>query len=113
MYGQRCGALLNVAATKEQSQEFYDVNQYTSRATWSNINRGAMQTLVTILQDEKLKADIMKERNQYYALIKERGDLFTKEAASLRTKDGSLHCRLLYLYSLHRSRCCLRYSPQG
>ena len=80
MYGQRCGALINVAATQEQSQEFFDVNQYSSRATWSNINRGAMQTMATILQDEKLKADILQERAKYYALIKERGDLFTKEA---------------------------------
>jgi len=45
-----------------------------------------MQTLVTILQDEKLKADIMKERDQYYALIKERGDLFTKEAEACGLK---------------------------
>jgi aromatic-amino-acid transaminase len=86
MYGQRCGALLNVAATKEQSQEFFDVNQYTSRATWSNINRGAMQTMATILSDEKLKDDILKERAHYYKLIQERGDIFTSEAKACGLK---------------------------
>lgn len=80
MYGQRCGALLNVTDDKEQSQEFADVNQYSSRATWSNINRGAMQTLVSILSDNKLKEAIRNERNQYYTVIQERGDIFTKEA---------------------------------
>ncbi len=80
MYGQRCGALLNVTASKEQSQEFADVNQYTSRATWSNINHGAMQTLVSILSDPTMKENIRKERAQYYSLIQTRGDLFAKEA---------------------------------
>lgn len=80
MYGQRCGALLNVTDSAEQSQEFADVNQYSSRATWSNINRGAMQTLVSILSDPQLKEAIRKERNEYYTIIQKRGDIFTKEA---------------------------------
>ena len=80
MYGQRCGALINVTASKEQSQEFADVNQYTSRATWSNINHGAMQTLVTILTNPALKEEIRQERKHYYTMIQGRGDLFAKEA---------------------------------
>ena len=86
MYGQRCGALINVSASKEQSQEFADVNQYTSRATWSNINHGAMQTLVTILSNPELKEAIRWERAHYYEIIQTRGDLFAKEAKACGLK---------------------------
>ena len=52
MYGQRTGAMIGISSSKEISKEFADINQYTSRATWSNINRGAMQLLATIYNDK-------------------------------------------------------------
>ncbi len=86
MYGQRCGALLNVTDNKEQSQEFADVNQFSSRATWSNINHGAMQTLVSILSDKELGEAIRQERQEYYTIIQKRGDIFTEEAKACGLK---------------------------
>lgn len=80
MYGQRSGALIGVSSSKDQIQEFVDVNKFTSRSTWSNCNRGAMDTLATIYKDKKLLDDIQKERNHYYKMIQERGDVFTREA---------------------------------
>ena len=74
MYGQRSGALIGVSSSKDQ------INKFTSRSTWSNCNRGAMDTLATIYKDKKLLDDIQKERNHYYKMIQERGDVFTREA---------------------------------
>lgn len=80
LYGQRTGAMIGVSSSEEVIKEFADINQYTSRATWSNINRPAMRTLATIYNDPELLAAVCKERDDYYQMIKARADLFTKEA---------------------------------
>lgn len=81
MYGQRTGAMIGVSSDKSVIDEFAAINQYTSRATWSNINRPAMRTLATIYSDAKLLEKVCAERDYYYQMIKARADLFTKEAA--------------------------------
>ncbi len=80
MYGQRTGAMIGVSSSKEVIDEFAAINQYTSRATWSNINRAAMRTLVTIYNDPELLAATEKERDDFYKMIKARADIFTEEA---------------------------------
>ena len=80
MYGQRSGAMIGVSSDKSVIDEFAAINQYTSRATWSNINRPAMRTLATIYSDPELLAKVCAERDYYYQMIKARADLFTKEA---------------------------------
>ena len=80
MYGQRTGAMIGVSSDADVIKEFADINQYTSRATWSNINRPAMRTLATIYSDPELLAKVCEERDYYYQMIKARADLFTKEA---------------------------------
>ena len=80
LYGQRTGALLAISASAEIIKEFDDINQFTSRATWSNINRPCMTTLATIYNDPTLLAAVEQERTQYYQMIKARADLFTAEA---------------------------------
>ena len=80
MYGQRTGAMIGISSSKEISKEFADINQYTSRATWSNINRGAMQLLATIYNDKQLLSQFEKERDGFYELIKERANIFMTEA---------------------------------
>lgn len=86
MYGQRTGAIIGVSSSKEIMKEFEDINQYTSRATWSNINRGCMRLLATIYNDKAILAQVEKERNEYYSLIRERSDIFMREA-----KEAKLH----------------------
>ncbi len=81
MYGQRTGAMIGVSSDKAVIDEFAAINQYTSRATWSNINRPAMRTLATIYSDSELLTKVCAERDYYYQMIKARADLFTKEAA--------------------------------
>jgi len=80
MYGQRTGAMIGVSSSKEVIEEFRDINQFTSRATWSNINNGAMKLMAVIYQDKELLAQVEQERGQYYALIRERADIFMREA---------------------------------
>ena len=80
MYGQRVGAMICVSSSEEAAQEFFDINQYTSRATWSNINRSAMRTLAQIYSDEALLTAVEAERDHYYKMIKARADIFVKEA---------------------------------
>ena len=80
MYGQRTGALIAVSSSKAVIEEFNEINKYTSRATWSNINRGAMALLTKIQQDTAALAQFEKERNDFYQMIQKRGDLFMQEA---------------------------------
>lgn len=80
MYGQRTGAMIGVASNETAIQEFKDINQYTSRATWSNINRPAMRTLANIYSDPELLQAVEQERDYYYQMIKARADLFVQEA---------------------------------
>lgn len=70
MYGQRTGAMIGVSSDKSVIDEFAAINQYTSRATWSNINRPAMRTLATIYSDPELLAKVCAERDYYYQMIK-------------------------------------------
>lgn len=80
MYGQRVGAMIGVSSEKSVIQEFVDVNQYTSRATWSNINRGVMQMLANVYADKALLKQVETERQGLYQMIRERADLFMAEA---------------------------------
>lgn len=83
MYGQRVGAMIGVSSNKEIITEFENINQYTSRATWSNINRGGMRLLATIFKDKTLQAQLEAEREGYYKLIQERAAVFTQEAKAV------------------------------
>lgn len=83
MYGQRVGAMIGVTSDADVAKEFEDINQFSSRATWSNINRGCMRTMATICADKGLYDQVEKERAGYYQLIKSRADIFVQEAASV------------------------------
>jgi aromatic-amino-acid transaminase len=80
MYGQRTGAMIGISANKQEIDEFVNVNEYTSRATWSNVNRGAMKTLAVICQDQTLLRDVQQERNAYLKIVEKRASIFSAEA---------------------------------
>jgi len=82
MYGQRVGAMIGVTSDADVAKEFEDINQYSSRATWSNINRGVMRMMAMICADKELYAQVEKERAGFYQLINRRADIFAKEAAA-------------------------------
>lgn len=86
MYGQRTGAIIGCSTDETVAKEFEDLNQYTSRATWSNVNRACMKTLITIYKDPVLLKAIEKEREENYNMMKKRADLFTEEAKACGLK---------------------------
>ena len=83
-YGLRCGAAIVMAQTEDIIQELKIVFEKDARATWSNINNGAMAAFVDVM-DHHLK-EYDQERLQYVALLKERSDLFVKEANEVGLK---------------------------
>lgn len=80
MYGQRVGAMICITPNQDIADEFVAINQYTSRATWSNSNSAAMKAMVNICKDPVKGAKLDAERETYFNLIKERADIFMKEA---------------------------------
>lgn len=86
MYGQRTGAMIGCSTDEKVIKEFAEINQFTSRATWSNINRACQKTLIAIYKDPVLLKAIEKEREDNYNMMKKRADLFTAEAKACGLK---------------------------
>ena len=79
-YGQRTGALIGISASEKIIQEFKDVNKYSNRAAWSNVNRGAQALLVKLNADKEIAAQYEWERSELYQTVKRRADIFVEEA---------------------------------
>ena len=79
-YGQRTGALVALSSDKGVIDEFNEICKFSSRATWSNINRGAMAMLIRIQNDKTAFAAYKKERNALYDMVKRRATIFMDEA---------------------------------
>lgn len=86
MYGQRMGAMIGITANADVAKEFVDINQYTSRATWSNSNSAAMKAMVRICNDPAKVAEIDAERAKYFKLMQERAEIFMNEAKACGLK---------------------------
>lgn len=77
-YGLRCGAAILLGKTQEAVNELKVVFEKSARATWSNINNGAMETFSVIMKDKR--QEYLDEKEQYVQLLKERSSLFIQEA---------------------------------
>lgn len=80
LYGQRIGAMIGVSSSQEVAKEFFDVNQHSSRGTWSNLSRAAQKTVATIANDATLRRQFEKEQQEAYHMIQERANMFLREA---------------------------------
>lgn len=80
MYGQRVGAMIGISKNEEVVDDFFKVNQVTSRATWSSINRGVSKVLSTINGDAMLVAQVDAERAECLNIIRQRAGIFVEEA---------------------------------
>lgn len=80
MYGQRMGAMIGISSDKDVIKEFVDINQYSSRATWSNCNSAAQNAMIHICEDPDKIRQLDEERARYFKLIQERASIFMKEA---------------------------------
>lgn len=86
IYGQRMGAMIAVTSDEGVAQEFVDINQYSSRATWSNGNSAPQQAMISICKDAEKVKRLDLERKQYFELIQQRADIFMKEAQECNIK---------------------------
>ncbi len=77
-YGMRYGAAILMAKNPEIVNQLKTVFEKDARATWSNVNNGAMAMFVDVL-DNRLE-DYDAERQKYVALLKERSEIFRNEA---------------------------------
>ncbi len=91
VYGQRTGALIGVSSDKDVIEEFENVNLVTSRARWSNVNRGCMKILANIYKDSALLEKVNAERQESSNLIAERASAFIKEAYAIGLKVLPYH----------------------
>lgn len=82
LYGQRTGALIGVSQSADVIDEFKNVGKYSSRAAWSNVNRGAQALLVKLIADKNLLPIYEAERMKLYEMVKRRADIFVAEAAA-------------------------------
>lgn len=80
VYGMRVGAQIALSTSKSIIEEFSSANSFSCRSTWSNIPRGAMKMFSLITLDEEKNGKLEKEREFYKSLIKERAEIFQKEA---------------------------------
>lgn len=77
-YGMRLGAIVCMAKTEEDAEEFRRAAEYSARSTWSNCNRSAMVVMGKIYADPELRAKVDKERRVYRDMLLERGRIFEK-----------------------------------
>ncbi|MCF0258470.1 MAG: aminotransferase class I/II-fold pyridoxal phosphate-dependent enzyme [Erysipelotrichaceae bacterium] len=78
-YGLRCGAAIILANSPEAVEEIKIVFEKEARAIWSNINNGAMQMFVDVLDNHQ--DAYLAEKQKYVDLLEERSSIFVKEAA--------------------------------
>lgn len=83
-YGLRCGAAIIMAQNEGPVHELKVVFEKDARATWSNINNGAMAMFVDVMEN-RLDA-YLEEKKKYVDLLKERSDIFVQEANEVNLK---------------------------
>lgn len=80
LYGARTGAMICLAPTEEIAEEFRRVNEFSSRASWSNCSRAGQSIIANIYADEALKAKVSEERKEIRDMLLRRGKAFEEEA---------------------------------
>ena len=79
-YGMRAGAMICIAPNKEVADEFVRVSEFSCRATWSNSPKAGQVVIDKIFSDEKLLAEVTRERAEIRDLLIRRGKAFEEEA---------------------------------
>lgn len=79
-YGMRSGACICISSSENVAEEFHFACAHSARANWSNCNRGAMELLSAIVEDEEKLNKYNIEKNQYKIMLQERAKIFVDEA---------------------------------
>ncbi|MDK2823026.1 MAG: aromatic-amino-acid transaminase [Clostridia bacterium] len=80
MYGYRTGCMIGISSDKEVIEEFFNVNQYSNRGTWSNGTRSGMRCLVELWKNPELMDQVKKEREEFRLSLEDRAKTFLDEA---------------------------------
>lgn len=77
-YGMRCGAAVIAAKNAESVKLAETAFEKSARATWSNVNNGAMLNFTNIMRSRY--DEFMAEKNVYIDLLKKRSSIFIQQA---------------------------------
>jgi len=77
-YGQRLGVLFTINKDETTVKDINDYFIKTSRASFSNVNNGAMNSITKLLTEHK--DEYLKEKEYYKDLLFKRAELFKNEA---------------------------------
>ncbi|KJS19038.1 MAG: aminotransferase [Clostridiaceae bacterium BRH_c20a] len=80
MYGYRTGCMIGISSDKDIIDEFFNINQYSNRGTWSNGTRSGMQCLVKLWKNPELMDQVNKEREEFRLSLENRARTFLDEA---------------------------------
>ena len=84
-YGARAGAQVVITKNEDRLNDFKNAAIYSARSIWSTVSNGAMSLFAKVESDENVYKEYIKEKQYYVNLLKERSDIFLKEA-----KENSL-----------------------
>lgn len=88
VYGQRFGAQILMSKNKEAVDAYFTAANYYSRNTWSNANKGINNMLIEFDKHPELVDDVYKEIQVVRDQLKERSELFVKEADEIGLKHS-------------------------
>lgn len=77
-YGKRVGALIAINNDNEFLDTYINYCTRIARTTWSNVNNGAMQNIVDVLNNHR--DEYLKEKQELVNLLKNRSSLFISQA---------------------------------
>lgn len=83
MYGYRTGCMLGISSNQEVIEEFFNINQYSNRGTWSNGTRSGMLCLAHLWKNPEEMAQLQQEREKYRLSLVERAETFLDEAKAV------------------------------
>lgn len=83
-YGMRCGAAIILTKDEDNLRDIKNVFEKDARATWSNVNNGAMAMFVDVIENHQEAYNT--ERRKYVDLLRERSEIFINEAAEVGLK---------------------------
>ncbi|MCL1848814.1 MAG: aminotransferase class I/II-fold pyridoxal phosphate-dependent enzyme [Clostridiales bacterium] len=86
VYGMRSGAIISFHSSPAVMQDFSNIHSFSARGAWSNGSHGAQELLVKISGDPALTRRADTERTALSALLRQRAEIFTKEANEVGLK---------------------------
>ncbi|MDR3260098.1 MAG: aminotransferase class I/II-fold pyridoxal phosphate-dependent enzyme [Fusobacteriaceae bacterium] len=82
-YGLRVGAQIALTRDETIARDFNEVCSFSCRSTWSNVSKGGMKMYSDIVLNKEKYKRLKEEREKYVNLLKERADIFLKEAKEI------------------------------